>query len=103
MFIKIVFGVFVVVSVFMMVVFVIIFVLFVILVVVDDVKEKCFGVVMVGKNDCVVGFGMICVGIFKVNYQGNFWKYVVKGICIMMKLLGDCKGLLEVLKCDLLV
>lgn len=25
--------------------------------------EKCFGVVKVGKNECVVGLGMSCVGM----------------------------------------
>ena len=48
-------------------------------------KEKCYGVAMVGKNDCAAGPGTTCAGTSKVDYQGNAWKYVAKGTCTTMK------------------
>ena len=48
-------------------------------------KEKCYGVSMAGKNDCAAGPGTTCAGTSKVDYQGNAWKYVVKGTCATMK------------------
>ena len=47
--------------------------------------EKCFGVAMVGKNDCAAGAGTTCAGTSKVDYQGNAWKNVAKGTCTTMK------------------
>ena len=43
--------------------------------------EKCYGVSMVGKNDCAAGPGTTCAGTSKVDYQGNAWKYVPAGTC----------------------
>lgn len=46
-----------------------------------EMKEKCFGVAMKGKNDCAAGAGTTCAGTAKVDYQGNAWAYVPKGTC----------------------
>lgn len=48
-------------------------------------KERCYGVSLSGKNDCAAGPGTTCAGTSKVDYQGNAWKYVVKGTCETMK------------------
>ena len=48
-------------------------------------KERCYGVSLVGKNDCAAGPGTTCAGTSKVDYQGNAWKYVAKGTCTTMK------------------
>ena len=48
-------------------------------------KEKCYGVSLAGKNDCAAGPGTTCAGTSKSDYQGNAWKYVVKGTCVTMK------------------
>jgi len=48
-------------------------------------KERCFGVSLAGKNDCQAGPGTTCAGTSKTDYQGNAWKYVVKGTCATMK------------------
>ncbi len=48
-------------------------------------QEKCFGVAMAGKNDCAAGPGTTCAGTSRVNYQGNAWKYVAKGTCVLIK------------------
>lgn len=51
------------------VVFVVVVVIVVIVLVVFVMgKEKCYGVFFVGENDCVVGVGIICKGIFIVDY-----------------------------------
>ena len=47
----------------------------------QEVKEKCFGVAMAGKNDCAAGPGTTCAGTSKIDYQANSWKYVAKGTC----------------------
>lgn len=44
-------------------------------------KEKCFGIAMKGKNDCAAGPGTTCAGTSKTDFQGNAWKYVMKGSC----------------------
>ena len=44
-------------------------------------KEKCYGVVLAGKNDCKAGPGTTCQGTSTVDYQGNAWAYVAKGTC----------------------
>lgn len=46
-----------------------------------DDMEKCFGVVMKGKNDCAAGAGTTCAGTSKLNDQANAWKLVPKGTC----------------------
>ena len=48
-------------------------------------KEKCFGVALVGKNDCAAGPGTTCAGTSKKNYQGNAWKFVPAGTCLKTK------------------
>lgn len=47
--------------------------------------EKCYGVAMAGKNDCVSGPGTTCAGSSKVDYQRNAFKLVAKGTCTTMK------------------
>ena len=47
--------------------------------------EKCYGVSLVGKNDCKAGAGTSCAGTSKVNYQGNAWKLVKAGTCTSIK------------------
>ena len=47
--------------------------------------EKCYGVSLAGKNDCKAGAGTTCAGTSKTDYQGNAWKYVVKGTCTSIK------------------
>jgi len=44
-------------------------------------KEKCFGIALVGDNDCAAGPGTSCAGTSSVDYQGNAWKYVPAGEC----------------------
>ena len=46
-------------------------------------KEKCYGVSLKGKNDCAAGPGTSCAGTSTVNYQGNAWKLVAKGSCLL--------------------
>jgi uncharacterized membrane protein len=43
--------------------------------------EKCYGVALVGKNDCAAGAGTTCAGSSTVAYQGNAWRSVPKGTC----------------------
>ena len=43
--------------------------------------DKCYGIAMKGDNDCAAGPGTTCAGTSTVDYQGNSWKYVVKGTC----------------------
>ena len=47
--------------------------------------EKCYGVSLVGKNDCKAGAGTSCAGTSKVAYQGNAWKLVAAGTCTKTK------------------
>lgn len=47
-------------------------------------KEKCFGIALAGKNDCAAGPGTTCAGTSKVDYQGNAWKYVKAGECLIL-------------------
>ena len=46
--------------------------------------DKCYGVSMVGKNDCAAGAGTSCAGTSTVDYDGHVWKYVPKGTCESM-------------------
>jgi len=48
-------------------------------------KEKCFGIVKAGKNDCAAGPGTSCAGTSKANYQANAWKNVPVGTCVGIK------------------
>ncbi|MES1993620.1 MAG: DUF2282 domain-containing protein [Pseudomonadota bacterium] len=45
-------------------------------------KEMCYGVALMGKNDCKAGPGTTCAGTSKIDYQGNSWKYVPAGTCM---------------------
>lgn len=64
-------------------------------------KEKCFGVAKAGANDCAAGAGTTCAGTSKVDFQGNSWKYVEKGTCEGMTVMGDRKGSLTALTRDI--
>ena len=57
-------------------------------------KEKCYGVALMGQNDCAAGPGTTCAGTSKVDYQQNAWKLVPKGTCLSMKT-PDGMGMLE--------
>jgi uncharacterized membrane protein len=46
-------------------------------------KEKCYGVSLKGENDCAAGPGTTCAATSKVDYQGNAWKLVNKGSCVI--------------------
>ncbi|MBL0085737.1 MAG: DUF2282 domain-containing protein [Ideonella sp.] len=51
-------------------------------------KEKCFGVVKAGQNDCANLSGShSCAGMAKADADAGEWKYVAKGTC------KDLKGL----------
>lgn len=52
----------------------------------DTAKEKCFGVALMGQNDCAAGAGTTCAGTSKVDYQGNEFKLVPAGTCLTMEL-----------------
>ena len=43
--------------------------------------EKCYGIVLAGKNDCGAGPGTTCAGTSTINYQGNAWSAVPRGDC----------------------
>ena len=48
-------------------------------------KEKCFGVVKAGQNDCSNASGShSCAGQAKVDNAADDWKYVPKGTCKTM-------------------
>ena len=69
-------------------------------------KEKCFGVSMVGQNDCAAGPGTTCAGSSTVDYQGNAWTLVDEDTCMSIELpaMDDGtmrKGSLEALERDL--
>lgn len=54
----------------------------------DKAKEKCYGVVKAGQNDCSNLSGShSCAGQAKADNDPNEWKYVAKGTC------KDLKGL----------
>ncbi len=68
-------------------------------------KEKCYGVSKAGKNDCAAGPGTTCAGTSKVDYQGNAWTFVEKGMCEKIELPKQAndeerKGALKPLKRD---
>ena len=45
-------------------------------------KEKCFGIVKAGQNDCASANGSHgCSGQAKVDKAPEEWKYVAKGTC----------------------
>ncbi|MEX8519773.1 MAG: DUF2282 domain-containing protein [Leptothrix sp. (in: b-proteobacteria)] len=46
-------------------------------------KEKCFGVVKAGQNDCasLLPGGHSCAGQASVDKDESDWKYVAKGTC----------------------
>ncbi|MYN08098.1 BufA1 family periplasmic bufferin-type metallophore [Pseudoduganella aquatica] len=45
-------------------------------------KEKCFGVVKAGQNDCASSNGShSCAGQAKADNAPTEWKYVAKGTC----------------------
>ncbi|MFO1338503.1 MAG: DUF2282 domain-containing protein [Burkholderiaceae bacterium] len=54
----------------------------------DKSKEKCYGIVKAGQNDCANLSGShSCAGQSKTDMDANEWKYVAKGSC------KDLKGL----------
>ncbi len=54
-------------------------------------KEKCFGVVKAGKNDCGSKDGShSCAGQAKIDSDPNEWVFVPKGLCD--KLTGGTSG-----------
>lgn len=54
-------------------------------------KEKCFGNVKAGQNDCATANGShSCAGQAKADNDVNDWKYVPKGTC--EKLGGSTKA-----------
>jgi len=72
----------------------------------QDGMEKCYGISLAGKNDCAAGPGTTCAGTSKVDYQGNAWALVPKGVCedagFWGKVLGeDRKGSLTALERDM--
>ena len=49
-------------------------------------KEKCFGIVKAGQNDCANLSGShSCAGQSKADMGMDEWKYVAKGTCKEMK------------------
>ncbi|MBD3648107.1 MAG: DUF2282 domain-containing protein [Pseudomonadales bacterium] len=44
-------------------------------------QEKCYGVALKGKNDCMAGAGTSCAGTSTRDYQGTAWKNVPAGTC----------------------
>lgn len=48
----------------------------------DAAKEKCYGIVKAGKNDCAASDGShSCAGQAKVDNSEHEWKYVDAGKC----------------------
>jgi uncharacterized membrane protein len=48
-------------------------------------KEKCYGIVKAGQNDCANLSGShSCAGQAKTDMDANEWKYVAKGTCKSM-------------------
>ncbi|MBI3368913.1 MAG: DUF2282 domain-containing protein [Burkholderiales bacterium] len=53
-------------------------------------KEKCYGVVKAGQNDCAnISGSHSCAGQSKADMGVDEWKYVAKGTC------KDLKGMSE--------
>ena len=49
-------------------------------------KEKCFGIVKAGQNDCANLSGShSCAGQSKAEMGADEWKYVAKGTCKEMQ------------------
>ncbi len=44
-------------------------------------KDKCYGIVLAGENDCAAGAGTSCEGTSTVDFQGNAWTHAPKGSC----------------------
>lgn len=44
-------------------------------------RERCYGIALVGENDCAAGPGTTCAGTSTVNFQGNAWTYAPAGTC----------------------
>ncbi len=56
-----------------------------------EAKEKCYGVVKAGKNDCGAKDGShSCAGQAKTDADPNEWIFVPDGLC--EKLAGGTKG-----------
>lgn len=54
-------------------------------------KEKCYGVVKAGKNDCAAKDGShSCAGLAKVDHGSNEWVLLPDGVCD--KLAGGVKS-----------
>ena len=52
----------------------------------DTAKEKCYGIVKAGANDCANLSGThSCAGQSKADMGPDEWKYVAKGTCKDMK------------------
>jgi uncharacterized membrane protein len=64
-------------------------------------KEKCYGVVLKGENDCKAGPGTTCQGTSTVDFQGNAWKFVRGGTCESIEVPGSRHGSLVALNRDL--
>lgn len=51
----------------------------------DAAKEKCYGIVKAGQNDCATNSGAhSCAGQSKKDMDAGDWKYVAKGSCDSM-------------------
>jgi uncharacterized membrane protein len=51
----------------------------------DAGKEKCFGIVKAGQNDCAnISGSHSCAGQSKDDMSKAEWKYVAKGTCKQM-------------------
>ena len=49
----------------------------------DAAKEKCYGIVKAGQNDCGTATHA-CAGLAKKDNAADEWKYVPKGTCAKM-------------------
>jgi len=61
-------------------------------------KEKCFGIVKAGQNDCANLSGShSCAGQNKMDMGADEWKYVAKGTCASMggKSADEVKGMMK--------
>ena len=61
-------------------------------------KEKCFGIVKAGQNDCANLSGThSCAGQNKADMGADEWKYVAKGTCASMggKSADEAKGMMK--------
>lgn len=59
-------------------------------------KDKCFGIALAGENDCKAGAGTSCEGTSTVDFQGNAWSYVPKGVCEFITTPAGAASLKEV-------